>query len=490
MKRGEQMSIGSNMALPGLSGYDFSGIVDVMVNNYSLPLNQMKERKGILETKKNAWRDINTRLSALENTLDKLRQSTTWNATSSSSSNSEILTVTSSPGTVKGSYNIKVLNTAVAQTAASSIINVEQADSSTGVSAGKFRITVGEKTADISVTAGASLDRIAEDINNAKIGVSASVVKVDGGYRLALLSSETGTANAAAFSDLEGNVLSTLEVLDGVGALNITQAAENASIEINGITQITSSSNTITSAIAGLTLNLSKEDPNTTVVVKVSENYADAQKAVQSFIDQYNSVMSFAQEKLNYNKDTKVKGDLFGDPVLQAIQSRLRTMVSSDLNNPTAPFSILADVGITTSSDNFGKSASLQFDTAKFKEALEENASSVANLFGASSGGVDPVTESTGTQSSQGLANIMKEYLRPMVMYQGTLEKTTQNYDRQLETLNKQMQDFTDRIENYAERTRLRFSALETQMAALQSQSTWLESQITAMNAFNQSNKK
>jgi flagellar hook-associated protein 2 len=99
------MSI-SNISLPGISGYDFSSIVSAMVNNYSLPLTQMQKTQTSLETKKNAWRDINTRLSALENTLDKLRQTSTWSATSATTSNSEILGVKSSSGTVKGNYNM------------------------------------------------------------------------------------------------------------------------------------------------------------------------------------------------------------------------------------------------------------------------------------------------------------------------------------------------------------------------------------------------
>lgn len=482
------MSIGSNMALPGLSGYDFSGIVDMMVNNYSLPLNQMQDKKGILETKKNAWRDINTRLSALDNTLDKLRLSTTWSTTSASSSNSEILNVTSAPGTVKGNYNVKVTQVALAQTAISDIINLEQSSDSTGLNSGKFQITVGESTADITVSSSASLDDIAESINNAKIGVSASIIKVDGGYRLALLSSETGTDKAATFSDIEGTVLESLGVLN-TGVLNISQTAKNAKVEINGITDITSSSNTITSAIPGLTLNLNKEAVDTTVVVRVSEDYSDAQKAVQAFVDQYNSAMTFVENKLEYNKDTKVKGDLFADPILQGIQGRLRSMVAGSMSNPTGPFNILAEIGIKTSADNFGKSAKLEFDTAKFNEALAENADSVANLLGASSGGVSPITESTQAQSAQGLANIMKEYVQPMVMYQGTLDKTNNNFDRQLDDLKKQMESFTDRIAAYAERTRLRFTALETQLAGLSSQSQWLDGQISAMNAFNQDKK-
>jgi len=428
------MSIGPSVALPGLSGYDFNGIVDVMVNNYSLPLNQMQQKQGLLETKKNAWRDINTRLSALEKTLDKLRQSSTWSTTSASSGNPEILSVTSAPGTVKGNYNVKVLQTALAQTAVSEVIKVNDSSDSTGISGGKFEITSGGETVGITVSENCSLDDIAEIINNAKTGVKASVVKVEEGYRLALISTDTGTDNAAVFRDVQGNVLKSLGVLigDGQGTLNTSQEARNARIEINGITEISSATNTITSAISGLTLNLNKEDPNTVVVVKVSENYAEAQKAVQAFVDQYNSVMSFLQEKLKYDDNTKIKGDLFGDSVLQGIQSRLRSMTAGALNNPTGPFNILSDIGITTSADNFGKSAQLEFNTAKFLQALEENADSVANLLGAQSGGTSPVSQSTQAQSAQGLANIMQEYLRPMVMYQGTLDQTKNSYDRQL----------------------------------------------------------
>jgi flagellar hook-associated protein 2 len=491
------MSI-TNIALPGLSGYDFSGIVEAMVSNYSLPLGQMQQRQTTLEAKKNAWRDINTRLSALENTLEKLRQAATWTTTSASSGNAEIISAKSAAGTVKGSYNIQVTQLAVAQTVVSNVQDVAEPSSPSGVPAGVFRITVGEKTADIRVSAGDSLQKIAEEINNAKIGVNASVIKVDGGYRLAVLSAETGTAKAATFSEVSGNVLKSLGILDGdldsdpstENTLNISQEAKDAKLIINGITAITSSSNTVTSAIPGLTLTLNKEAPGTNVTVKVSADYSEAQKAVQAFVDQYNSVMTFIQEKLKYNKDLNTKGDLFADPVLQGIQSRLRSMVAGYLNNPTGPFKILADVGISTSAADFGKSAALQFDTAKFMKAMEENPESVANLFGASAGGVDPVKESTGEQKAQGLANIMREYLHPLVMYAGTLDETQKGYERQINDLKKQIEVFTDRVAAYAERTRLRFSILETQLMSLGNQNLWLQGQINALNAFNQNNKR
>jgi flagellar hook-associated protein 2 len=243
--------------------------------------------------------------------------------------------------------------------------------------------------------------------------------------------------------------------------LTSARKLKDAELIINGITAITSSSNTVTSAIPGLTLTLNKEAPGTNVTVKVAADYSEAQKAVQAFVDQYNSVMAFIQDKLKYNKDTNTKGDLFADPVLQGIQSRLRSMVASTLNNPTEPFKILAQIGISTSAVDFGKSAALKFDTAKFMEAMEENPESVANLLGAPAGGVEPFRESTGEQKAQGLANIMREYLHPMVMYAGTLDETQKGYERQIYDLKKQIEAFTDRVAAYAERTRLRFSILK-----------------------------
>jgi flagellar hook-associated protein 2 len=483
------MSVSSNytsLALPGLSGYDFSSIVDTMVQNYSLPLNKMQQQQSDLQVKQSAWRDINTRLSALENTLASLRDKPTWSATTATSSNSNVLSVSSASGTVKGAYSVKVLAVATAQTVTSNKVAVDDPAGATGLTAGTFSITVGDKVSQIKVTAGESLQDIAQAINDANAGVSASVVKVSGGYKLALIAKDTGEANAATFADVDdGTVLKDLGVLDSGGNLaNIAQAAGDAVLEINGISEITSASNNVTTAIPGLTLNLNSKS-DTAVTVSVSSDYSAAETAVQNFVDQYNSLMSFIEDKTSYDADTQTKGDLFGDPVLQGIQSKLRSLLSSTLNISTGTFKTMSQIGITTSSDNYGKSATLEFDTSKFEEALGKDADSVANLFGAAAGGFTPATASTTTQSAQGLANILEEYLHPMVMYQGSIEKTEDNYQKQIDDVKKQIDDFNARIATYTENTKAKFARLETALAGLSSQSSWLTSQISAMTSSN-----
>jgi len=473
----------TSLALPGLSGYDFSSIVETMVQNYSLPLDKMQTKQTTLETKQDAWRDINTRLSALDNTLTTLRDSTTWSATAASSSNTDILSVSSSAGTVKGSYNVKVIQTALAQTAVSDVIAVEDGDTATSVPAGTIGITIDGETTNVGIDAEASFDDIAEAINNADAGISASVIKVNGGYRLALLSKDTGTEKAAVFSDVSGNVLEHFGVIDGVGTLNVSQEAQDAELEINGIGSVTSSSNIVTSVIPGLTFTLNEQASTTNVVVNVAADNSAAQTAVQSFVDQYNSVMSFIDSKVTYDSDTEIKGSLYADPILQGIQSRLRGMIGGSMNNPGDNYSILADVGIATSSDSYGKSALLEFDTADFIEAMAEDPDSVANLFGASAGGVTPVTVSSSSLSVEGLTNILHQYLNPMVMYDGTLDQTEDSYDRQITQIKEDIEDFNDKIAAYSERIRLKFATLETQLAALDTQSEWIDSQVASMNS-------
>ncbi|UWG98311.1 flagellar filament capping protein FliD [Dehalobacter sp. DCM] len=476
----------SSLSLPGLSGYDFSSIVDTLVTSYSQPITQMQTQKTALETKKGAWQDVNTRLSSLENTLSKLQSAATWNGTTASSSNTALLTAAGSSGAVQGTYSIQVMQAAVAQTAVSEVQTVTDSSAATTLVAGSFKITVGEDTADITVAAGASLNDIADAINQTQVGVSASVIQVEGGYRLAVMSKETGVDNAASFTETSGTVLHQLGIIKSDDALNVSLEAKDALLTINGITNIKSASNSVTTAIPGVTLNINSEDPAKTVTVKVTADYSGAQAAVQAFVDQYNSVMSFIDTKISYNETTKAKGDLYADPALQAIQSRLRTMVSNQVNNPTGPYKILADIGVATSADDYGKSAALTLDADKFTKAMKENANSVANLFGAEAGGVTPVKESSGTAQAQGLANIMTEYLHPMLMYGGTMDKTKGTYDDQIKDVKKQIEDFTVKIAAYQEKTKLRFAKLETQLAGIGSQSAWLSSMVNSLSTNNE----
>lgn len=475
-------SSSGSLSLAGISGYDFSGIVGTLVQAYKLPETQMITQQTELQTKKNAWQDVNTRLSSLDNTLTALKDLPTWSATQGTSSNTALLGVTTGINAVQGQYNVRVFNIAQTQTAISTVQNVSSATAATSVLKGSFSITVGGNSQTINVSAGDSLQTIANSINNAKAGVNASVVQVSGGYQLAITDSKTGLANAASFADVSNNVLQTLGVLDSTNKLNTSQDAKDAVISINGITNITSASNTVTGAIPGVTLNVNGADNGaSTISVNITADSSAAQKAIQAFVDQYNSTMSFIKTNLSYDSTTKISGDLFGDPVLQGIQARLRNITGGTLNNPTGTFNDLSAIGVTTSSANYGEDAKLSFDSTKFAAAMASDPQSVANLLGAS---VGTVNLSNGDASpAQGLANIMDSYLHPMIMYGGTMDRNQNSYDTQLINLKNQIAAFEKKATAYQNTQNAKFAALETALAGINSQGSWLTAQINAMSS-------
>ena len=112
-----------------------------------------------------------------------------------------------------------------------------------------------------------SLQGIRDAINNAGLGVTASIVSdgTDKPYHLVLSSTKTG-ANSAMKISLSGSdgqpadsALSDLLSYDAGGTQNLKQnsAAQNTMFSVNGI-PITSSSNSVDTAIEGVTLNITK----------------------------------------------------------------------------------------------------------------------------------------------------------------------------------------------------------------------------------------
>ena len=157
----------------------------------------------------------------------------------------------------------------------------------------------------------------------------------------------------------------------------VLQEGKDASLTIDGM-DITSSSNTISNAIPGLTLNLAGEDSGTTVTVDVGQDKEGIEEKVQSFIDAYNETMDFINTQTTYNADTnKTGGPLFGDSLLKSIKSGLQSTLVNQVWGATDLVN-LRSIGITTESDN-----KLSLDSSIFQEKLDKDFEGVARLFSA-----------------------------------------------------------------------------------------------------------
>ena len=124
-----------------------------------------------------------------------------------------------------------------------------------------------------------TLSGLASYINGQNLGVTASVVTDAGGARLSIASNSSGGGGDFTVSN------------DTVG-LGFTKPVTgvNASVTVDGV-PISSATNTVTSAIPGVTLNLLAAPPATNVAVTIAPDTTQISGAINTFVSSYNAVV-------------------------------------------------------------------------------------------------------------------------------------------------------------------------------------------------------
>src|SRR5690606_9401053 len=133
----------------------------------------------------------------------------------------------------------------------------------TQIGDGTLTLKVGDGDAfDVTIDAGkGTLADIRDAINSqaAGKGVSATLVNGDSGQVLVLSSGKTGAAGALTVSASGGDGGLSVLATTG-GTLTEVAAAQDAVVHVDGITR-TSSTNTLTDLVDGITLTLTKAKP-------------------------------------------------------------------------------------------------------------------------------------------------------------------------------------------------------------------------------------
>jgi flagellar hook-associated protein 2 len=222
-----------------------------------------------------------------------------------------------------------------------------------------------------------SLASVLARINTSGAGVTAVYDPILDKVRIT--SNRTGSA-LISMADSVGNFLGAIGLLGA--SQQPGQTAEFAVDTGSGFQTVTSSSNTVTGIIPGVTLQLNSvtADP---VTVTVSQDTASVVSLVKGFIDQFNSLMSLIDKNSGYDPNTKAAGRLLGDSTVAVLRSRIRSIVSDAVLGAAGPYRSLADVGITTGRIGSapGSANNLVLDEAKLTRALQDNPGAVMELF-------------------------------------------------------------------------------------------------------------
>lgn len=290
-----------------------------------------------------------------------------------------VLGVSVDEGATKGAYSLEVLQIATKMKVNSSEITDKTAALNFD---GSFTLT-GENGTDsqITVTTDMSLEDIVAAINAVSVNtnVSASLIKTDDNdYTMVITGTQTG--ENLVYTSTDGtDIMNSLGVTQSDGSFaNISQAAQDAKIKLDGL-EITSSSNTIEDVLDGVDLTLYAALAGETINLEIDYDYTAVKKAITDFIDSYNEFRKFYDQHQNVGSDGKVSDDsiLFSDSLLDGLNNQISALLSSMFGDDNDTVTNLAEIGIKFDAGNH----LIITDEALLNDVLLNNYDELRELF-------------------------------------------------------------------------------------------------------------
>lgn len=445
--------VGDNgrIQLSGLSSnIDFVDVVDKMMKARRIPADNLQKRIESNDEKLTAVSQLQDLVKTLQSSISSLYGATSFDqskntfaskqvfSTSADGNAANIMSVSASNSAATGTYKFVVEQTASKHKVGADNVNINPEgalstatnSSGTAIGTGSFSIGTSKGSAQIDVTATDTLQDIRDKINTVTgtTGVQASVVKVaEGQSTIVLTSTENGSTNRMTLSDDTGNVLENMGILSldsGTGTMEINPAKEidpgnDAKFTMDGVS-ITRPSNDVNDLVDGLSISLFDAAPGTTINVSVEQDLTAAKKAILGFVDAYNAVKSFINEKTYVDPQTQKAGDgavLLGNSTVKSVETSLQQIVGSTPSRSTSSdndLAVLAQIGITLTSaaeagggtdDSKYSAGTLKIDDTKLNDMLINNVDEVAELFNFKATTDNPAFNMTSFTGNTGAGN-------------------------------------------------------------------------------------
>jgi len=450
----------STMRIGGLaSGMDIDSLVEQLMQAERAPLDKLEQKKQTYEWQRDAYRDVNTKLQALDTYISDNLIIKSLNSKTATSTNSDLVGAVAT-STASGTLTIEgVSQLATAARAISSApVQAKRAeDTSSKVATGSALIKdidgfsslslsdTGEysillksidktgslgSTAEIKFKATDTIDDVVSKINSSAAGVTAFFEN----GKLSLTAKNTGEleGNAAEIqlvdeATINGNtVKETGNALFSLFNINFDsqiQHGTNAKLSVNGI-EIKRSSNNFTVNGYSISLkekfNTSYDNTGETVSLTSTTNVDEIITKIKDFVNTYNGLIKDLTSKTNETKyrdyqplteaqkedmesDEIEKWEKFAksgllrsDSIIKNGLSAMRSLVYQ--SNPAVTntkYNTLYSIGITTSSD-YTSGGTLEIDEDKLRAALEADPDSVTKVLTFSNGKEKDTVEVNG----------------------------------------------------------------------------------------------
>lgn len=449
-----------SFSITGLvSGLDTAQIVKDLMEVERIPYTNLETRRSQLQSEQTVFRQINTKLKALDDALFDLKYSFNLKAYKATSS-SESITATSTNDAVPGKYNITVVTAAKEATAKTSSNDLIQAIRDGDFKLGDIDFSDPELRNQLKIDESSNdealLKSVVNYINANSTAADATVTmlkKDDGSYSMQFTSLDSADVQ------IESEYLKET----GSNRLSVTDGTQ-AEFLVNG-EKYYRNSNKIDGIIPGVTFTLSSDNTSSTITIE-----ADADKVaakVQTFVGAYNDLISTVRTNLATPENTKeTVNPLQGDSLLKDINSRLYSIFNQFTSAGfMEDIGLSIDKGVTKGSDMTGK---ITFDKEAFTAALTENPSKVNTIL---------------TSVSTDMSNTISKSWTSTVS--GVLSTKITGYDAELKRVDERLEAMDRSLQMKEARLKQQFSTMEVMMSSLQSTQKWLTSQFETLTKSN-----
>lgn len=343
-------------------GIDVTSAVNSAVTAAEAPEQAWQNQISSFQSQSSDLNQIQSNVASLDNDMQALNSLTgPLSARTVTSSNSSIVTASAASATAPGNHVVVVNNLATVESWTSATF----ASSSTDLPAGSFTITTGSGSSTITTDGTQTLSDVVQQIDNAGLGLTASVVTDANGSRIAIAADASGSSSDFSVS--------------GDAGFGFTQAVQglNASLTVDGI-GISSATNTVTGAIPGVTLNLLSAAPGTQVSLAVAPDTGQASQAINQFVSDFNTAVTAVNAQFAFSTSTNSEGPLSSDTTLLNLQNELLGALDYTYTPGSGSTTIpnLSSMGITVNNDG-----TLSVDSATLQSTLSNNFSDVQSFF-------------------------------------------------------------------------------------------------------------
>jgi flagellar hook-associated protein 2 len=285
-------------------------------------------------------------------------------------------------------------------------------------------------------------------------GINVSITGAGSTDSLNNLAVTSGTVPAPANStETAGNYTgSTTSVTAGSWTQSV--AGQDANFSIAG-TAGTSASNTITTALSGVSMTLDSSSVGTTQTLTVAPDTTGQATAINAFVTAYNNFVTTATSLTTFDA-TQAKGSqggaLLGDSMMNTIRNTLASAISGGVGTGASAVN-LGSIGITLQPDG-----TLKADSDALTAALTNDPNTVSKLF----------------NSTNGVSATLNKQLTSFLSTGGIVDSRTTALNADLKRLADQQTALTAYTAGLTTSYNDQFTALNTLMSQSQSNANYL----------------